>query len=251
MKKERIFIFCIAFLCIIVVVISLVYKNRKNKIDLLLKSSENVYSFFSMQNGSINNVNAHLKNTIEENGEIVDSIETFVYNDITKSIFNDIENSLKYTDIYYPNNSIRYMESYDGETKIMCNTNFDREEYFEPFPENILYEYQEYKSISLQNIFEIIVNNPVSDVKISRNKLDDIDCYLIKSDSGHHLQYVNAETLLPIKTIDEEMFDENGEKITQIVNFEIEYNVVNENDVQKLDETGFILVSEKEFEELF
>ena len=51
--------------------------------------------------------------------------------------------------------------------------------------------------------------------------------------------------------IESSYIDESGNQISEIMTYDIQYNVVKEEDVQKLDESEYTLVDEVEFDGYF
>lgn len=87
-------------------------------------------------------------------------------------------------------------------------------------------------------------NNKMKQTSILSNT-DNID--YLESDETF---YIDKETLLPVKEVGKSI-DENRNEITETISYDIQYNVVTEDDVQKLDETEYTLVDEAEIDKYY
>ena len=77
------------------------------------------------------------------------------------------------------------------------------------------------------------------DIKLSSEKFQNKDCYVIEYTDSSLIQYIDKKTYLPLKIVSDE---------TDIQIYEYSFDTVTESDVSLLDESAFTLLSEEEFE---
>lgn len=87
-------------------------------------------------------------------------------------------------------------------------------------------------------------------IRISNEDINNKECYVLKILDSDETFYIDKETLLPVKEVGKSI-DENRNEITETISYDIQYNVVTEDDVQKLDETEYTLVDEAEIDKYY
>ena len=229
MKKKKILLI-VAFVIIgLIVATLLLYRSGKKKIDILLEMSQKM---FELNEGKDENL------YMKSEGDY-GYTEVYRYLGTTKFIIYTKNNKMKQTSILSNTDNIDYLESDDGTVKIMCirdqeKTNDSIED--EPFATNEA------------NIFEIIFYG--LNIRISNEDINNKECYVLKILDSDETFYIDKETLLPVKEVGKSI-DENRNEITETISYDIQYNVVTEDDVQKLDETEYTLVDEAEIDKYY
>ena len=159
--------------------------------------------------------------------------ETYKYNGIEKSIEYYKEDAVKYTDIRTSDKTYMYLETDDGATKLMTIIDNDEENNYDYVNfEDMADDYSYIKTIS-----ETI--SVAKNIKLSSEKFQNKDCYVIEYTDSSLIQYIDKKTYLPLKIVSDE---------TDIQIYEYSFDTVTESDVSLLDESAFTLLSEEEFE---
>ena len=229
-KKKKILIIVILVIIVLTIATLLLYRSSKKKVEILIEMSKNMYE---LNEGKDENVYMKSESSYGYT-------EVYRYLGTTKFIIYDKNTKMKNTSIYSDVEDINYLESDDGTTKIMCNRNVEKTD--ESVIENELFANEEV------NIFETIFYG--LNLRISNENISNKECYVLKFLDSSEIYYIDKENLLPIKMIGKTI-DENGKEIIDTTYYDIQYNVVTENDVKELDETEFMLVNETEFDRYY
>ena len=225
MNKKRLIIGGILVILIIIIVIFCsIYFRSKNKINIVLKVSENV-----LELNDDPKRNMYIKQSYND----IYFTETYKYNGIEKSIEYYKEDAVKYTDIRTSDKTYMYLETDDGATKLMTIIDNDEENNYDYVNfEDMADDYSYIKTIS-----ETI--SVAKNIKLSSEKFQNKDCYVIEYTDSSLIQYIDKKTYLPLKIVSDE---------TDIQIYEYSFDTVTESDVSLLDESAFTLLSEEEFE---
>lgn len=225
MNKKRLIIGGILVILIIIIVIFCsIYFRSKNKINVVLKVSENV-----LELNDDPKRNMYIKQSYND----IYFTETYKYNGIEKSIEYYKEDAVKYTDIRTSDKTYMYLETDDGATKLMTIIDNDEENNYDYVNfEDMADDYSYIKTIS-----ETI--SVAKNIKLSSEKFQNKDCYVIEYTDSSLIQYIDKKTYLPLKIVSDE---------TDIQIYEYSFDTVTESDVSLLDESAFTLLSEEEFE---
>ena len=225
MNKKRLIIGGILVILIIIIVIFCsIYFRSKNKINIVLKVSENV-----LELNDDPKRNMYIKQSYND----IYFTETYKYNGIEKSIEYYKEDAVKYTDIRTSDKTYMYLETDDGATKLMTIIDNDEENNYDYVNfEDMADDYSYIKTIS-----ETI--SVAKTIKLSSKNFQNKDCYVIEYDDSSLIQYIDKETYLPLKIVSDE---------TDVQIYEYSFDSVTEADVSLLDESAFTLLSEEEFE---
>ena len=225
MNKKRLIIGGIlVVLATIIVIFSSIYIRSKNKINVVLNVSKNVFEL---------NDNPDKNMYIKQSYNDMYFTETYKYNGIVKSIEYYKEDGVKYTDIRTSDKTYMYLETDDGATKLMTIIDNDEENN---------YDYVNFEDMAddysyIKTILETI--SVAKNIKLSSEKFQNKECYVIEYTDSSLIQYIDKKTYLPLKIVSDE---------TDIQIYEYSFDTVTESDVSLLDESGFKLLSEEEFE---
>ncbi len=229
-KKKKLLLIVVLVIIVLIIATALLYRSGKKKVDILMEMSKKM---FELNEGKDDNV--YMKSESDYG-----YTEVYRYSGTTKSIIYDKNAKKKNTSIYSDVEDIDYLESDDGTIKIMCNR--DIEEVDNSILENEPFVNNE------SNIFETIFYG--LNLRISDEKVNNKECYVLRFLDNSEIYYIDKETLLPIKMVGKSI-DDNGKEIMDTTNYDIQYNVVTKDDVQKLDEIEFTLVDETEFDRYY
>lgn len=225
MNRKKLIIGAILLVLVLIIVIfSSIYIGSKNKINVVLNVSKNVLEL---------NDNPDRNMYIKQSYNDIYYTETYKYNGIVKSIEYYKEDAVKYTDVRTPDKIYMYLETDDGATKLMTvidnieDNNYDYLNF-----EDMADDYSYIKTIS--ETISIAKN-----IKLSSEKYQNKDCYVIEYTDSSLVQYIDKKTYLPLKIVSDE---------TDIQIYEYSFDTVTEADVSLLDESSFTLLSEEEFE---
>ena len=229
-ETKKILLIVILIIIALIITALLLYKNGKKKIEILLEMSKNMYE---LNDGKDDNV-------FMKSEGVYGYTEAYRYLSTTKFITYIKNKQMKITSILSDTEDISYLESDDGTIKVMCIRNQEKTD--ESIIEDEMFANDE------ANIFEIIFYG--LNIRLSNENVDNKECYKLKLLDSNETYYIDKETFLPVKEVGKSI-DENGKEITDTISYDIQYNIVKKDDVQKLDEKEFKLIDEVEFDKYY
>lgn len=230
-KKKVLIVLSIVIIIAIITIMIMLYKSGNKKIQILMDMSKKIYRVNEYKDDNI-----YFKT--ENNYGYT---EVYKYFETTKSITYDKNTHLKYTIIKNSDmTEIDYLESDDDITKIMCKRSVEKDNTFELGDE--LFTNNEV------HLFQVIKYG--LKIEMSNENINGKNCYILNYVDNNIIYYIDQETLLPIKIVNQ-IIDERGNESLETTYYDIQYNNVIENDVQKLDEENFIIVDENQFDEYY
>lgn len=229
-ETKKILLIVILIIIALIITALLLYKNGKKKIEILLEMSKNMYE---LNDGKDDNVYMRSKGNYGYT-------EVYKYLEVTKFVVYNKNKQVKITSILSNTEDISYLEGDDGTIKVMCIRNQEKTD--ESIIEDEMFANDE------ANIFEIIFYG--LNIRLSNENVDNKECYKLKLLDSNETYYIDKETFLPVKEVGKSI-DENGKEITDTISYDIQYNIVKKDDVQKLDEKEFKLIDEVEFDKYY
>lgn len=221
MSKKSIVLVVLCVLIITGFTLCLAAASGKKNTELVLEVAKNMY----ILNGS-DELNVYMR----EDNSAWGWTENYKLNGLSKMIRYDKNNHFRHTSVITDDMDYEYLETEDGSTKVMYSMKIE-----EPDDEEFIMPDSTIEIVDIRGFFELATSG--MNMKVSNDRLNGRDCYVIKWREGS-VQFIEKEKKIPMKII-----YPDGDTCV----YTIRYDVVTEDDVNKLDDSDFKMVSEDEF----